>query len=43
VDQNEFDTSDGWENEDNLIIVSSITKKVNDDWGKKCFGLCFPS
>ena len=37
VDQSDFDTSDGWENEDNLIIVNSSVKKVHDDWGKEIF------
>ena len=34
VDQNDFDTSNGWENEDNLAIVNNPTKKVNNDLSK---------
>ena len=34
LDQNGFETSDGWENEDNLIVVDNSTKKINNDGGK---------
>ncbi len=33
VDQSDHDTSNGWENEDDLVTMDNLTKKVND-WGK---------
>ena len=34
VDQNDSDTSNGWENEDNLVIMDNSANKVNNDSGK---------
>ncbi|GBC08197.1 hypothetical protein RclHR1_07960013 [Rhizophagus clarus] len=33
LDQNGFEISDGWENEDSLITVENSTKKINNDEG----------
>lgn len=35
LDQNGFEISDGWENEDDLITVENSTKKINNDEGNK--------
>ncbi|RIA80658.1 hypothetical protein C1645_592823 [Glomus cerebriforme] len=41
VDQNEIEISDGWENDDNLVMDNSV-KKVNNDLGLQSSSLRTP-